>query len=226
MSLKDPKQIHEEFSKVLEKLSSAQQPMSAAEQRKLVDDMSDIFNYVSAQSQRNNLTNVLHSQSAHDAKLRKLQEQDIQQLTLHRSFVESCFEKANQYLKIIQIAGYATFFGLWSFTRSWLPTHIEILTVLLLTFSAFIFIGWEIFKATFLSIAIRKHAKIAGLTNITNIELFIKKRVKRLQDKSSAILWFARLRLWIWIICLVPAVVSISLLLFYFCTSLLKSWPH
>ena len=196
--------------------------MSVAEQHKLASNMSPMYNYVSAQSRKVNITNFLYSQSAHDAELRTLQEQDIQQLNLHRSFVEGCFEKADQYLRAIQLAGYATFFGLWSFTRAWLPLHIEILTGLLLTFSASIFIGWEIFKSTFLSIAIRKHAKIAGLKNI---ELFIKQRVKRLQQKSSAIIWFARLRLWIWIVCLVPAVVSISLLLFYFCFALLKSWP-
>lgn len=222
MTLKEPQEIQKKFSQILDRLFSADKPMSAAEQRRLGAEMGDIFNYTSAQSQKPNFINFLHSQSAHDAQLKKLQQQDIEQLNLHRSFVESCFEKADQYLKAIQLAGYATFFGLWSFTKGWLPAYIEILTILLLTFSASVFIGWEIFKSTFLSIAMRKHARIAGATNV---EIFITKRIKRLQDKSSAILWFAGLRLWIWLICLIPAVASISLLLIYFVVKLLKSWP-
>lgn len=160
MPLKDPKHLQEEFWRVLKQLQTADAPLEINQQHQLSDQLVDVYNYVSAQAnKRGNSLNTLHALSAHDAKLQKLNKEQ-NNLNNHRKFVEDTVEKADQYLKTIQLAGYAAFFAAWGFTCHSLPSSAEAVAAILMIFSATLFIAWEIFKASILVILLRSHAQL------------------------------------------------------------------
>jgi hypothetical protein len=64
MALLGPKEIMADFSQVIDKLQTAKGPLSAAEQHELATRLSEAYNFLSAQSAKPSLANVLRSQSA------------------------------------------------------------------------------------------------------------------------------------------------------------------
>jgi len=208
MSLKDPEVILREFNAVIEKLRQAKAPLSPADQRAMADELTDTYNYVSGSSRKRSLQNYIYSQSAHDARVKEQLEEERKQMELHKSFVESSFDKADQYLRTIQLGGYAAFFAVWGMTREWLTPFWGVLAAILMIVSATIFVIWEIWKSTLLSLVLKHHASIGS----SSIEGFIRTRMSKLILERSKITKLAQARASVWIACVVPAVLSLVIL--------------
>lgn len=56
------------------------------------------------------------------------------------------FERSAAYINVIIIAGYASFFTIWSFTRESITEKASLTVALMMSFSVFFFASWEVFK--------------------------------------------------------------------------------
>lgn len=211
MSLHDPKELVARFWKHLQELQEAAEPLSPADQHRRADDLVDVYNYISAQSDdRGNMINAVHAQSARDQKLRETLAVDRKQLEQHQQFVQINFEHADKYLKTIQLAGYAVFFAAWGLTQESIGAYAGAFSALLMLVSAAIFVVWEIFKATIFSALLRKHAQLS----MTKFEEFIVQRSSHFANENAAIRWFASIRVWVWLSCIIPAGSGVLILVF------------
>jgi hypothetical protein len=217
MALREPKEIMATFYEVIVKLEKAKEPVSAAEQHSMASRLSEAYDFLSGQVAKPSLVNVLRLKSALDARKEKQQEEERRQLELQRKFIEFSIKDADQYLRAIQLGGYAAFFAIWGFTRVKLPSSVEILSALLMTISAVIFVVWEIFKSLLLSLSLKQHASLT-----TGLERFIKDRLSVLKHQESYTFWQARLRFWVLATSIVPAVIAVGLLMFQFVVGLVS----
>lgn len=208
MSLKDPQTLLQELNTVREKLRQAEAPLSQHEQRAMADALTDVYNYVSAASRKSSLTNYTHTTSAHDARVKKQLEEERQQLEMHRKFVEDSFDKADQYLRTIQMGGYAAFFAVWGVTRDWLTPSGAALAAILMTVSATTFIVWEMWRSTILSLALKTHASISG----SRIEEFVRTRMSKLIYERATVTSLAQSRASVWLVCVLFAALSLIVL--------------
>ena len=107
--------------------------------------LSGVYNCISDLSRKHaNIQKVLRSNSVQAARIENQFTLERQQLEAHKSFVESNFDKADQYVKTIQIAGYTAYFAIWGMTRQWLNTSWAKVSILAMTFSATLFALWEV----------------------------------------------------------------------------------
>lgn len=208
MALKEPNELLEVFDKALTRIRSTD-PMSSADRRQIADELSEVYNYVSAASRKPSLANALHSMSAHDAKVAKQLEMERQTLREHQAFVKDNFDKAEQYLKAIQLGGYAAFFALWSIVGANLSTIWAALTGLLMLISVTSFVIWEICKSTILTFSLKRHASIGD----GKLENFLKKRVLKLTQDKSAVVLLAQSRPKVWLVTFIPAIAAVGILL-------------
>ena len=182
--------------------------LSAPERSQMAEQLSDVFNYVSMTSKKPSLVNVLHTNSARDAKLREQLEQDRQQLNEHKQFVERSFDKADQYLKSIQLGGYAAFFSVWAFAKAEIDPFWAALAAVLMIISATVFIIWELWKASLLVFALERHARVCS----GSIESFIKTRLEKFTKGESPELLLARSRATVWIVCITSAGTALAVM--------------
>lgn len=208
MPLKDPKELLCLLNSVIEKLHNADAPIEHATRNEMAEDLGEIYNYVSATSQKPFLVNAMHSMSAHDNRIKKQFAIEREELQIHKQFVENSFEKAEQYLKTIQLGAYAAFFTIWGFMREWLDPQLSIVAVVLMIISATTFVIYEIWKATILALSLKKHASISSY----GIEKFVQNRFAKLISEKSSVLSLVKSRATVWIICIVTGFVSLSLL--------------
>ncbi|OGS92875.1 MAG: hypothetical protein A2061_10185 [Gallionellales bacterium GWA2_59_43] len=176
----------------------------------MADDLSEVFNYVSASSQKPSLTNHIYASSAHDERVGEQLEFERQELADHKKFVEQSFEKSDQYLNTIQVGGYAVFFTIWGFSREWIGPLWEVLAAVLMIISASSFIIWEVGKTYLLVNVLRRHASISsgGLQN------FLQSRLLRLTEGRSILLSLAQARATVWMVCTTTAMVAVAILVF------------
>lgn len=211
MSLHHPQELVTRFSKHLHELQQATEPLSPADQHRRADDLVEVYNYISAQSDKRGSTiNAIHVQSARDQRLREMLAEDRKQLEQHHQFVQLNFEHADKYLKTIQLAGYAVLFAAWGVTRESIGTYAGAFSALLMLVSAVIFVVWEIFKATIFSALLRKHAQLST----AKFEEFIVRRSSHFANENTAIRWFASIRVWVWLSCIIPAGTAVLILVF------------
>ena len=208
MSLLDPKEIFQKFHDFWSALSKAEEPLSAAEQKRMASDLTDVFNYLSASTKKQNPFNSIYSQSASDARLKEQLTADRAQLDTQRDFIESSYEKVEQYFRTIQLAGYAAFFGLWSLSKDYLPEKYALYSLLLMIVSALVFMFWEILKSSIITLAIKDHAKIGS----NSIENFIASRVK-IRGRSSAIFLVTKYRFIPWFLSISSGAASVIILI-------------
>jgi len=221
MESRTPDEIFELFHEQLEKLRSAEQSVSPEEQRRIANSLGPVYNYVSLQTRSKDINNTLIWNSANNEKIRKQREEDQKNLTQHQKFVEANFDNADKYLKTIQLVGYTIFFTAIGFLRDSIPTHLEKWAILLLILSAFVFVSWEVLKATILSALLRKHSQVA----LSNLESFITNRTKNFKSKNRAILWFSKVRVFVWFGCVVPASFSLLILIYSIIVQILPTSP-
>lgn len=210
MSLQDPNKLLSQFWEHMSQLQNASRELSPSEQHQMADKLTEVYNYVSEQTNdRSNAVRAMYAQSAQAQKLRDTLASDREQLEKHEQFVTSNFERADTYLKTIQLAGYAVFFAAWGFTQDTMGPNAGAWSALLMIVSAVIFVGWEIFKVSLLSILLRKHANLGT----SQVEQFVISRSSQFSSESSAILWFSSVRVWVWFACIIPAVIAVIILL-------------
>ena len=209
MHLPEPKEIVFSFQKAWSELSDAKEPLSPEAQRKMAQDTGEVLNYLSATTAESSMLNHMYSQSAHDARVKQQLSAERNQLELHREFIESSFEKVDQYLRTIQLAGYAAFFGLWSLSKSHITDNQAHLALILMLVSASVFMFWEILKSSVLALTIRDHSKIG----LNSVEEFIITRGK-LKGKSSAVYLVSKYRIYPWFISVSSAALSLGFLIF------------
>ena len=183
--------------------------MTPADCRRIADDLTDVYNYVSATTQKPSVINVLHANSARDAKLERQLTQEREALREHQQFVEDNFDKAEQYLRAIQLGGYGAFFGLWSITKDWLDPLWSSFAAILMIISGTTFVTWEISKGSILAFALRRHAAISA----GKLEQFIKSRMIKLTQEKSARSILAESRATVWLLSVFPAVAAIGIML-------------
>lgn len=208
MALKDPKELLRMFDKALIRIRGTD-PMSPVDRRQIADELSEVFNYVSAVSQKPSLTNTLHSMSAQNSKVETQLAQERQTLREHQQFVTDNFDKAEQYLKAIQLGGYAAFFALWGIIGDRLNPKWAALAGLLMLISATAFVIWEVCKSTILAFSLKRHASIGG----GRIESFLQTRMLKLTQEKPAVLLLAQSRPTVWLVTFIPAIAAVGILL-------------
>jgi hypothetical protein len=218
MSFIEQKEIMVDFNKVISELQTAKEPLSAAEQHSYATRLSEAYNFISAQTAKPSLLNVIRSKSAHDERIKNQLEEERKTLEIHRKFIESTVKDADHYFRVIQLGGYAVFFAVWGFTRDWLSPRVEILSALLMTLSASIFVGWEIYKSTLLALSLKSHASLGE----SSLEKFIQNRFPALKRQGSHIFWQVRFRSWVWLMSVFPAVIAVALLVTQFFIELVR----
>ncbi len=220
MPSKDIQVLLQNFNAVLKRLAESKDDLSPAEQKKMALGLRDIFNYVAEMGRKPSLQNIIRSQAARDARVEKQFINEREQLDFHRKFVESISDKADQYLRTIQLSGYAIFFAVWGITREWLTPFWGSLAAILMIISAATFVIWEIWKSTVLSLALKHHAIIAS----SPIEAFIRTRMSKLIYVQSSITKLAQARATIWIICVIPAFLSLIILVWQLLKTILNQF--
>ena len=220
MPLKDPKELLILLNSAIEELRKADNLTDPITRKKMADDLCEIYNYVSAASQKTNFTNAIYSMSAHDARIKKQLEIEREELKAHKQFVENSFEKAEQYLKTIQLGAYAAFFTIWGFTKQWLEPKLSILAVILMIISATTFVIYEIWKSTLLALALKKHASISA----HGLEKFVQNRFSKLISEKSSVLSLAKSRATVWVICTFTGFISIAILVWQLLSALGNSF--
>nr|WP_298163726.1 hypothetical protein [uncultured Pseudomonas sp.] len=167
-----------------------------------------VFNYVSAQVKAPGVTNTIYAQSAHDAKVREQLTIERQELDKHKAFVELNFDSAEKHFKTVQLAGYAVFFAIWGFTRQWIPPTAEAFAALSMIVSAVVFVFWELGKASTLAAILRKHAHVSG----QGLDHFLVTRSSKFASKNQAISFFSGARVWVWWLCVLPALCAVGIM--------------
>lgn len=208
MPIKDPQILLQKISSFRKRLIEEKDALTPTEREKMALELHDIGSYIAEIGRKPSLQTVLLSQAANAARIEKQFTAEREQLEFHRKFVESNFDKADQYLRTIQLGGYAIFFAVWGITREWLTPFWGSLAAILMIISAAIFIFWEIWKSTLLSLTLQQHAIIASST----IEEFIRTRMSKLIQVQSKITTLAKARAYVWIICVILAGFSLVVL--------------
>lgn len=209
MTSKDIQVILRKSDAILKRLTASENDLSPSEQQAMAIELREIFNFISEIGRKPSMRTILQSQAANRAHIQEQFTKEKEQLDFHRKFVESISEKADQYLRTIQLGGYAIFFAVWGITREWLTPFWGSLAAILMIISAIIFVIWEIWKSTILSLTLRQHAIISSLP----IEDFIRTRMSKLIYIQSKITTLAKARAIIWIICVIPACFSLIILI-------------
>ena len=208
MPLADPEELLKELNAIIDK----QGPLSSQDK----DSLSGVYNCISDLSRKPTIQKVLRSNSVQAARIENQFTLERQQLEAHKSFVESNFDKADQYVKTIQIAGYTAYFAIWGMTRQWLNPSWAKVSILAMTFSATLFALWEVYKSTILTLAMKHHATIS----ISALEDFINRRSSNLIQSRSRITELTKARAWVWLFCVIPALFSMAILLWQFIRAL------
>lgn len=208
MSLPDPQTVRAELWAVLDALQKAEDVLEPSSQRNMADRLVPVYNYVSEQVDQRGATNLLWKLSARDARQRETLSVERQALEQHKSFVERTFDSAEKHFKTVQLAGYAVFFAIWGFTRQWMFPAAEALAALLMILSATLFVAWEIYKSSTLAAVLRKHARISS----QGIDHFLTSRPSAIASKGGAISFFSRARVWVWFLCVTPAVCALGIM--------------
>lgn len=209
MALKAPKEILQVFNSALVQIRDTAHPLTPADRNKITEDLSKVYNYVSATIQKPSLTNALYASSAKNAKLEEQLAQERVMLREHQQFVETNFDKAEQYLRTIQLGGYAVFFALWSITGNRINSFWGALAVLLMLVSATAFVIWEVNKSITLSFFLKRHASIGG----GKVEDFLKSRMAKLTPEKSVMLDLAQSRPMFLFVSIIPAIGAVSIML-------------
>ncbi|MBP7526700.1 MAG: hypothetical protein KA801_02165 [Syntrophorhabdaceae bacterium] len=208
MALKDPQELLKLFNDAHVKIQG-KEPLNAVDRRKIYDDLTEVYNYVSATTRKPSLTNTLYTVSAQNNQVEQQFAREKKLLEDIQKFVQDNFEKAKQYLRAMQLGGYAAFFALWSITRDSLSPVWGSLAAVLMLISVVTFVIWEVSKATILTFSLKSYANLVG----RRIEEFIKVKVSERTRQESAVMVLAKSRATFWIVSIAPALFGVGILL-------------
>jgi hypothetical protein len=134
--------------------------------------------------------------------------------------VETLYEKGTAYTKLVLGVGYAGFFAVWAGTKDALTPRQRVLSALLIAFSLFFYVFYEVFQMLYQSIAVINFNKAASASADSvgqALQSFGRKQMVR--DK-----WF--MRIWFVVLCLtlVPALLGAFILFYSFVFRLVHTW--
>ncbi|WP_152522776.1 hypothetical protein [Salinisphaera shabanensis] len=188
--------------------------LTSSEKRRLSNILEDSYNFIAgalakpnlfvAAAQEQSRIKAIERERADQAKERETEQRN---LDAHKKFVEQTFKNADHYFRGVQLAGYAAFFGLWNLTTS--AHHVlATLAALSMLISAVAFITWESARATALSFALRKHAKMSFST----VEEFVDSRKSGWFERFTNSRAIANTRFGFWIAAVIPGSLGLILL--------------
>lgn len=207
-----PDEIQNELWDLTMEFQMAKESLSPERQQEIGKDfLFDAYNYVQAQTKdKTNYHNAVRTQAAFQHRQQEQLKADQRHLELHQNFIKSNFENADRYLKAIQFTGFASFFAIWSAVNQWLPEKWSILALLLMIFSAIIFVSLEIIKASVLTSIFHRHAGIA----LSGLQTFLLRRSEYFRQQDTAIFYLTRIRTYMALLCLALSVSASSILVF------------
>lgn len=132
------------------------------------------------------------------------------------------FEKAQAYVNVITIAGYAGAFAIWTATRAALPLKANVVIAASLGFSLVLFVLWEVFGMIFRTRNFQKMRPLL-LEKLPPDKFFEKLKVLQEDEARSTV---RLMRAWsiVLALCLLTALFAIGIL-FYNFFAVLVSWP-
>lgn len=216
MTLPDPQDLLKGLNTTLTTLRGGA-VLVPDERRRIVENIEDVYNYVSASTQRPSLINTTYVMSARDARLRKEMEEERKLLDAHRDFVEKNFDKADQYLRAIQTGGYAVFFGVWALLREALDPLWGVVAIILMVASATAFVLWEVGRSALLTLALHRHATISA----GSLEAFLRSR--KFVHRWSTVVPLAKARAWVWLFCMLTGLPSLGILFWQLGVALVRA---
>lgn len=206
-----PEEIRIEFQELIDKLAT-DAPMNARERQTVAMELLGPFSYVAAHCKDNSPVNGAYKFAAEQAAKKKQHAEDIKALSEHQAFVERIFEKSEQYLKTIQLGGYAAFFGIWSITEKHLTSWTSSVAALLMIISISAFILWEVYKATVLALAVKGNA----LTSSASLPRFVQTRMQTIRSINASFRVLSVVRPVTLFISIVPALFAVCFLSWHF----------
>src|SRR5688572_24995575 len=93
-----------------------------------------------------NKTAAAHNKLAQEVQQRQQEAAAEKMIEALTKIISASYEKAVAYTNVVLVAGYASFFALWSSTKPVLSDSLAIAAALLMTFSATIFVLFELYK--------------------------------------------------------------------------------
>ena len=133
------------------------------------------------------------------------------------------YDKALAYTHVIIIAGYAGFFGIWSFTKQYLSVGYVLWSALFMSFSIATFVLFEVYKmyVTGRDLLTRNQMVNKQLKDTTDPKAIL--TTLQEYDKRSEEIAIRFGRLWYWnVIAAITAIVAIFIALFGFVCALFK----
>lgn len=133
------------------------------------------------------------------------------------------YDKAIAYTNVVIIGGYASFFGMWSFTKDYLSTWQAVWSALMMSVSIVIFVSFEIVKMTFTSRSLLARGRAMGDPAATQDpnEILARLRDFDLQSQRETIR-FGKFWTYTLVVTVSPAVVAIAILFYGFITRLIQ----
>lgn len=131
--------------------------------------------------------------------------------------VSATYDKAVAYTNVILVAGYASFFALWSATKPVLSEHLSIAAVLLMMLSVTIFVFFELFKMVQHGCLFSRHQDLLTDRGARDDPRLLQQRLKEFQDAQRQE-GLRHVRVWIIVLWLtVPtALLAVGLLAYNF----------
>lgn len=152
-------------------------------------------------------------------------EQRAKVISVIGDLMTKTYDKASSYTNVILVAGYASAFTLWSFTKSSLTERTTLTVALLLLVSIATFIMFEIYKMITNSLAFKGHLKILN-DSLSNAEF---KAALAAVTKREVGMTKAMIPVWIGtlVVCVSTAIGAGGLLVYNFAAGLtgLPRWP-
>lgn len=163
---------------------------------------------------------VIEAAQRHQDELARKKNEEIIEISV--KIAAGTYDKAIAYVNVVIIAGYAGFFGIWSFTNQLLTNAATVWSAVLMGSSIFTFCSWEVFKMIYLSHSLRVFSNF--LTRNYDPEQFVNRLEKIRADEA---LRSIRLyQYWFFILLLaVPTGVCAGLMLLYNFIAYLLGWP-
>ena len=170
-----------------------------------------------------NKTIVAHNKLAHDFHQNQQEATAEKMIDALNKIVAFSYDKAAAYTNVVLVAGYASFFALWSTTKPVLTHWLSLTALLLMTISATVFVLFELYKMIHSGRFFLDHKHL-----ITDQEL--RKDPKKLQAKLNEFEQLQNLhtlrftKVWVVVLWLtVPTgVIAVGLLVFNYLQLLLK----
>jgi uncharacterized membrane protein len=163
-------------------------------------------------------------QSAKDFEKQKQEQIAKEIIDIQIKILSAIYDKAIAYTHVIIIAGYAGFFGIWSFTKQYLSVGYVLWSALFMSFSIATFVLFEVYKmyVTGRDLLSRNQMVNKQLRDTTDPKAML--TILQEYDKRNEDITIRFGRVWYWniIIAVITAIVAIFIALFGFVCALLK----